>query len=103
MSEIYGMPPEPEHELDGEQIWEWRMREAFERAAKERFHIPADLLVWSHELWGYEHKETQCYWTVWLSAIASVEIELPSEEPGYMYYAPDMVAAIEAAGLRVKP
>jgi hypothetical protein len=30
-------------------------------------------------------------------------IELPEEQPMYMFYAPDVVAAIEAAGVKVKP
>lgn len=41
-------------------------------------------------------------WEAWQASREALAIELPSEEPGYMYYAPDVVAAIEAAGLKVK-
>ncbi|WP_312601090.1 MULTISPECIES: hypothetical protein [Pseudomonas] len=34
---------------------------------------------------------------------AALVVQLPEEQPGYMYYAPDVVDAIEAAGVRVKP
>lgn len=42
-------------------------------------------------------------WLAWFAALDGVEIRLPDEEPGYMYWAPDVVDAIEAAGVRTKP
>lgn len=39
----------------------------------------------------------------WEASRAALVVELPEEQPGYMYYAPDVVDAIEAAGVRVKP
>lgn len=41
-------------------------------------------------------------WLAWFAALDGVEIRLPDEEPGYMYWAPDVVDAIEAAGVRTK-
>ncbi|WP_047528610.1 hypothetical protein [Pseudomonas sp. 11/12A] len=39
----------------------------------------------------------------WKASRETLVIKLPTEQPGYMYYAPDVVEAIEAAGLKVKP
>lgn len=39
----------------------------------------------------------------WEASRAALVVTLPEEQPGYMYYAPDVVEAIEAAGVRVKP
>jgi hypothetical protein len=39
----------------------------------------------------------------WKASREALVIELPEEQPMYMYYAPDVLAAIEAAGLKVKP
>ena len=43
-------------------------------------------------------------WEGFNAALDAVEIVLPYEEPGYMYYAPDVVLAIESTnlGLRIK-
>lgn len=39
----------------------------------------------------------------WKRSRAAVVVELPQEETMCMFYAPDVVSAIEAAGLKVKP
>lgn len=39
----------------------------------------------------------------WEASRQALEVKLPQEEPGYMYYAPDIIGAIKAAGVRVKP
>lgn len=50
----------------------------------------------------YPLDKIQDRWKVWQASRKALVIELPDEEPGYMYYAPDVAAAIEAAGLKVK-
>ncbi len=53
---------------------------------------------------GECHSTTiQHCWLSWQASRESLVVELPDEEPGYMYYAPHMVAALEAAGVRIKP
>ena len=52
---------------------------------------------------GKDHQVMNLGWAAWQASRECLVIQLPAEEPGYMYYAPDMVAAIEAAGLRVSP
>lgn len=78
-----------------------KMREEF-----EEWLIPA----WSREKFvdedgdlQYREDWVQGAWIGWQASRQVLVIELPQEEPGYMYYAPDMVKAIEAAGLKVKP
>lgn len=51
----------------------------------------------------YQGLEVQAAWWGWQASREAVVVELPDEEPGYMYYAPDVLAAIEAQGLKVKP
>ena len=51
---------------------------------------------------GYVNCEVQAAWLAWQASREALVIELPTEQPGYMYYAPDVVEAIEAAGLKVK-
>lgn len=50
----------------------------------------------------YEVRSVDWLWLGWRSSREALVIELPSEEPGYMYYAPDVVEAIEAAGAKCK-
>ncbi|WP_054915231.1 MULTISPECIES: hypothetical protein [Pseudomonas] len=49
----------------------------------------------------YLNYAAQCYWLFWQASREAVAVVLPDEEPGYMYYAPDVLAAIEAQGLKV--
>lgn len=53
----------------------------------------------------YSTRSVDCLWVAWRASREALVIELPQEQPGYMYYAPDMVKAIEAAGVKceVKP
>ncbi|WP_145256986.1 hypothetical protein [Pseudomonas sp. DE0157] len=51
----------------------------------------------------YLNYAAQCYWLFWQASREAVAVVLPGEEPGYMYYAPDVLAAIEAQGLKVTP
>jgi predicted DNA-binding protein len=43
----------------------------------------------------------KCWELSWQASRAALVIELPDEQPGYMYYAPDVVEAIEASGVRI--
>lgn len=85
------------------------MREEFEA----RFPIPHGM-YWHDELARYvqanfrktsgrKADEYKSMWFAWKESRAALVVELPEEQPGYMYYAPDVVDAIEAAGVRVKP
>lgn len=40
-------------------------------------------------------------WQAWQASREALVIELPEEQPMYMYYAPDVLEAIEAAGVKV--
>ena len=51
---------------------------------------------------GYVNCEVQAAWLAWQASREALVIELPTEQPGYMYYAPDVVEVIEVAGLKVK-
>ena len=51
---------------------------------------------------SYASLTTQKSWEGFNAALDAVEIVLPSEEPGYMYYAPDVVRAIESIGLGLR-
>ncbi|MBL1311255.1 MULTISPECIES: hypothetical protein [unclassified Pseudomonas] len=62
--------------------------------------------IWHHRRFGFvDHRDAACRnrWLAWTASREVLVIELPTEQPGYMYYAPDVVEAIEAAGLKVKP
>lgn len=50
----------------------------------------------------FVHRETAIAWWSWQASREAVAVVLPDEEPGYMYYAPDVLAAIEAQGLKVE-
>lgn len=41
-------------------------------------------------------------WHGWEASRAELVIVLPEEQPGYMYYAPDVAEAIQAAGVTIK-
>jgi len=41
-------------------------------------------------------------WEAWQASRESLVVELPDEEPGYMYYAPNIVDALTALGIRTK-
>ena len=82
-----------------------KMREEFEEWA---FQCPwlglSDECMARDEInGGYYGLELHAAWLAWQASREALVIELPTEQPGYMYYAPDMVSAIEAAGLKVKP
>jgi hypothetical protein len=48
-------------------------------------------------------REKQFAFLVWQQSRAALMVELPEEQPGYMYFAPDVVESLEAAGIQVKP
>lgn len=52
---------------------------------------------------GYAAPVPDHGWWAWQASREAVAVVLPDEEPGYMYYAPDVLAAIEAQGLKVAP
>ena len=81
------------------------MQEQFERAyAEDSDGVTVEevrALRLGNDSYSSPKVSSAYYW--WKRSRASLAIELPSEEPGYMYYAPDVVAAIEVHGLRVTP
>ncbi|MFJ4349441.1 hypothetical protein ACIPZ5_00920 [Pseudomonas sp. NPDC089428] len=88
-----------------------KMREEFEQWAKDRYswHLHDDardpedrtLASWNGETYG--NRIVEGMWQAWQASREAVAVVLPDEEPGYMYYAPDVLAAIEAQGLKVAP
>lgn len=79
-----------------------KLREEFETwASSPDFGLRAGHFVKGDD-GEYLNYPTQCYWQVWQASRAALVVELPQEEPGYMYYAPDILEAIEVAGVRVK-
>lgn len=78
-----------------------KMREEFEAWHKRVVAgcIATGLVSYARQV--DEFKEA--YFVAWEASRAAIEIELPDEQPGYQYYAPDVLEAIEAAGLKVKP
>lgn len=66
---------------------------------------------WFHEYTGCDPKDNtyvnmvEMYWMAWQASRAAIEIELPEEESlgcYAIYYAEDVIDAIENAGLKVK-
>lgn len=54
---------------------------------------------------GYVYSSTEMAWRAWQASRAAIEIELPEEESlgcHAIYYAEDVIEAIENAGLKVK-
>ncbi len=81
-----------------------KMREEFEAAFVEREHgLGRHPRLRRMATGNYEYVEASSAWWAWQASRAAIEIELPDEQPGYQYYAPDVLGAIEAAGLKVKP
>lgn len=78
-----------------------KIREEFEAWLSKNFGMFAGHFI--HDGEEYTNFPTQCYWEVWKGSRAVIEIKLPDEQPGYQYYAPDVLEAIESAGLKVKP
>lgn len=87
-----------------------KMRNEFELAFVEEmvsrcgegFRSSAWLFFVEKEADGtYSNPTAHAGWWAWQASRESLVIELPTEQPGYMYYAPDVVEAIEAAGLKV--
>jgi len=88
-----------------------KMREQFEQWAKDRYswHLHDDardpedrtLASWNGDAYG--NRIVEGMWQAWKASREAVAVVLPDEESGYMYYAPDVLAAIEAQGLKVAP
>lgn len=78
-----------------------KMRKLFQEWANAHYLLSE--LNWAIEDGEYEEPEMQYAWEAWQASRAAIEVALPTEEPGYMYYAPDVVSAIESLGLKVKP
>lgn len=66
---------------------------------------------WFYEYTGCDTKDSryvnmvEMYWMAWQASRAAIEIELPEEESlgcHAIYYAEDIIEAIEQAGLKVK-
>ena len=51
---------------------------------------------------GYLSFSSMQLWAAFNAALDAVVIRMPDEEPGYMYYAPDVHTAIESTGLGLK-
>ena len=76
------------------------MREEFEAWLLEVHGLTSE---WSEERNCFQDYPAHLAYKAWRASRAALVVELPEEQPGYMYYAPDVVDAIEAAGGRVKP
>ncbi|ENA37469.1 hypothetical protein HMPREF1487_04387 [Pseudomonas sp. HPB0071] len=80
-------------------------REEFEAAMLEMEHPHFGFL--GNEYLAKEGEEyldvyMQGLWIGWQSSRAGLVVKLPEEQPGYMYYAPDVVDALDAAGIPVR-
>jgi len=51
---------------------------------------------------NYQVYSVECAWQGFNEALDAASITLPDEQPGYMYYAPDVLAAIEQTGLGLR-
>lgn len=90
-----------------------KMRDQVREQFEEKFPVPNGM-VWCDAARQYV-KALGCIcppaaitahnqlWKSWQASREAVAVVLPDEEPGYMYYAPDVLAAIEAQGLKVAP
>ncbi|MCX2693682.1 hypothetical protein OO256_22270 [Pseudomonas sp. DCB_CB] len=77
------------------------MRAEFEVAFRAQFGFGAADI---HEAKDAEAAAMMgCALWAWQASREAVAVVLPDEEPGYMYYAPDVLEAIEAQGLKVAP
>lgn len=79
-----------------------KMREEFEAWSAEHDYL-GGCLAGRNSKGEYFDVDMQHAWESWQASRAAIEVELPQEEPGYMYYAPEVVQAIESLGLKVKP
>lgn len=84
-------------ELNRDAFEAWAIRDAAATGKALKFERGGEWYL------GKDHQVMNLGWAAWQASREELVIQLPAEEPGYMYYAPDMVTAIEAAGLKVKP
>lgn len=82
-----------------------KMREQFEAGWRARYPEHGDIALKRSGLNSEDYCNTRVKdaWWAWQASREAVAVVLPDEEPGYMYYAPDVLAAIEAQGLKVAP
>ncbi|MEW9876567.1 hypothetical protein [Pseudomonas putida] len=81
-----------------------KMREQFEAAWRTRYPEHGDIALKRSGLDPEDYCNTRVKdsWWAWQASREAVAVVLPDEEPGYMYYAPDVLEAIEAQGLKVE-
>lgn len=83
-------------------------REQFEKWVKEETGF--DLWRTEYPMTEWDNQQYKCHqtnlaWMAWQASRAAIEIELPEEESlgcHAIYYAEDVIEAIEQAGLKVK-
>lgn len=80
------------------------LRPGFEAAIIERFKesgfLEVEIRVECLSRCGESYNDPQVAiaWWAWTHSRESLVVELPDEQPGYLYYAPDVVAAIMNGG-----
>lgn len=83
-----------------------KMREEFEECYLRDFlQIPKEMskpIFVRDNRGNYIVRQTGIVYWAWQASREAMVIELPEEQPMYMYYAPDVLEAIEAAGVKVK-
>lgn len=81
-----------------------QLRPGFEAAIIERFKesgfLEVEIRVECLSRCGESYNDPQVAiaWWAWTQSRESLVVELPDEQPGYLYYAPDVVAAIINGG-----
>ena len=81
-----------------------KLRPGFEAAIIERFKesgfLEVEIRVECLSRCGESYNDPQVAiaWWSWTQSRESLVVELPDEQPGYLYYAPDVVAAIMNGG-----
>lgn len=85
---------------------EGKMREEFEEWCKG-FHVGSSLERYEDDPGVYLDWNVQCVWRAWQASRAALVIELPPQwydarEDGDIMDANAVIAAVEAAGVRVK-